>query len=91
MEHWKQHLAHINDLEKLEVQKFHREQENIKHDIITKHMVPMNVKAGEAVILDDSVVHYSNINQTDGLRLAIQLILIPEEEKSIHYHVIEKR
>jgi ectoine hydroxylase-related dioxygenase (phytanoyl-CoA dioxygenase family) len=63
------------------------ELENIKHDIITKHMVPMNVKAGEAVILDDSVVHYSNINQTDGLRLAIQLILIPEEEKSIHYHM----
>ncbi|MEZ5036632.1 MAG: phytanoyl-CoA dioxygenase family protein [Chitinophagales bacterium] len=63
------------------------ELENIKHDIINKHMIPMNVKAGQAVVLDDSLVHYSNINQTDGLRLAIQLILIPAEEKSIHYHM----
>lgn len=63
------------------------ELDNIKHDIINKYLVPMNVKAGEAVILDDSLVHYSAINKTDELRLAIQLILIPEEEKSIHYHM----
>lgn len=63
------------------------ELENIKEEIITKHMVPMEVKAGQAVVLDDSLVHYSNINNTDGLRLAIQLILIPAEEKSIHYHM----
>ena len=63
------------------------ELENIKKDIIKKHMIPMEVKAGQAVVLDDSLVHYSNINATDGLRLAIQLILIPAEEKSIHYHM----
>lgn len=63
------------------------ELENIKHDIIDKHMVPMNVKAVQAVILDDSVVHYSNINTTEGLRLTIQLILIPAEVNSIHYHM----
>ncbi len=63
------------------------ELENIKKDIIAKYMVPMNVRAGEAVILDDSIVHYSNINATEGLRLAIQLIMIPAEEKSIHYHM----
>ncbi len=63
------------------------ELENIKHDIIDKFLVPMNVKAGEAVILDDSLVHYSAINKTDELRLAIQLILIPSEMKSIHYHM----
>lgn len=63
------------------------ELDNIKQDIITNDLVPMNIKAGEAIVLDDSVVHYSNINQTDGLRLAIQLILIPEEFASIHYHL----
>lgn len=63
------------------------ELENIKEQIIAKHLVPMNVKAGQAVVLDDSVVHYSNINQTEGLRLAIQLIMVPAEEKSIHYHM----
>ena len=63
----------------------------IKDDIIKHHLKPMNLKAGEAVILDDSIVHYSALNLTDDLRLAIQLILIPEEEKSIHYHLDAER
>lgn len=63
------------------------ELENIKEEIIANDMVPMNIKAGEAVVLCDSIVHYSNINATQGLRLAIQLILIPSEEPSIHYHM----
>lgn len=63
------------------------ELKNIKEDIIKNDLIPLETKAGDAVILDDSIVHYSAINHTDNLRLAIQLILIPEEEKSIHYHV----
>jgi len=63
------------------------ELENIKMDIINKHLTLMNVKAGQAVILDDSIVHYSALNKTDELRLAIQLILIPGEVRSIHYHM----
>lgn len=59
----------------------------IHKEIIEKHMIPLETKAGNCVILDDSIVHYSSPNQTDGLRLAIQLILIPEEEKSIHFHM----
>ncbi|MDX2362347.1 MAG: phytanoyl-CoA dioxygenase family protein [Crocinitomicaceae bacterium] len=63
------------------------ELEDIKREIIDKHMVPLVTKAGDAVILDDSLVHYSSPNETDGLRLTIQLILIPKEEPSIHYHM----
>lgn len=63
------------------------ELEGIKHDIIDNHLIPCNIKAGQAVILDDSIVHYSAINKTNDLRLAIQLIMIPAEEPSIHYHM----
>ncbi len=63
------------------------ELDDIKHDIIKNHLTPMNIKAGEAIVLDDSIVHYSAVNKTDGLRLAIQLILVPQEEPSIHYHM----
>ena len=63
------------------------ELEGIKNEIIDNYLVPCNVKAGNAIILDDSIVHYSAINATDDLRLAIQLILIPAEFSSIHYHV----
>lgn len=59
----------------------------IQQEIIEKWMVPIETKAGNCVILDDSIVHYSSPNKTDGLRLAIQLILIPREEKSIHFHM----
>lgn len=63
------------------------ELEGIKNEIIKNHLVPLETKAGDCVILDDSIVHYSAPNQTDGLRLTIQLILIPDEFPSIHYHL----
>ncbi|MEZ5002405.1 MAG: phytanoyl-CoA dioxygenase family protein [Chitinophagales bacterium] len=63
------------------------ELQGIKDQIIQNDLVPMMMKAGQAVVLDDSVLHYSDINKTDNLRLAIQLILIPKELYSIHYHM----
>lgn len=63
------------------------ELDGIGKDLIESHLTPMNVKAGDCVVLDDSIVHYSNINTTDGLRLTIQLILIPTETESIHHHL----
>ena len=63
------------------------ELDDIKSEIISGYLKPLNVKAGNAIVLDDSIVHYSAINKTNDLRLAIQLILIPGEEPSIHYHM----
>jgi hypothetical protein len=63
------------------------ELEGIKNEIIDNYLVPLNVKSGNAIILDDSIIHYSSNNKTTGLRLAIQLILIPSEVPSIHYHM----
>jgi ectoine hydroxylase-related dioxygenase (phytanoyl-CoA dioxygenase family) len=63
------------------------ELENIQKAIIDKYLVPLETKAGDCVILDDSIVHYSDVNKTSGLRLAIQLICIPEEFPSLHYHM----
>lgn len=63
------------------------ELDEIKQEIIDRHLVPLETKAGECVVLDDSIVHYSAINKTNDLRLAIQLICIPAEMPSIHYHM----
>ncbi|MEM9024430.1 MAG: phytanoyl-CoA dioxygenase family protein [Bacteroidota bacterium] len=63
------------------------ELETIGQTIIQEHMEPQTVRAGEAIILDDSLVHYSAPNRGGQFRLAIQLILIPEELPSIHYHM----
>jgi hypothetical protein len=63
------------------------ELDDIKHDIIAQHLVPLETKAGDCVILDDSIVHYSAINNTNDLRLAIQLICVPNEMPSLHYYM----
>ncbi|GHC06559.1 hypothetical protein GCM10010080_20900 [Thermomonas carbonis] len=61
---------------------------HIQREIIDGHLTPAHdIAAGQAVILDDSIVHYSGINRTEGLRLAIQLILVPREERTIHFHM----
>lgn len=60
----------------------------IQREIIDGALTPAHdIQAGQAVVLDDSIVHYSNINRTEGLRLAIQLILVPREEPTIHFHM----
>lgn len=63
------------------------ELEGIKNTIIEKYLVPLETKAGDCVILDDSIVHYSAINHTNELRLTIQLICIPSEFPSLHQHM----
>jgi hypothetical protein len=59
--------------------------EGIKNEIINDYLIPLETKAGDCVILDDSIVHYTAINKTPGLRLTIQLILIPADTYSLHY------
>ena len=63
------------------------ELDNIKPQLIEKYLQPLDTRAGDAVILDDSIVHYSRPNKTTSLRLAIQLILTPSEVPSVHYHL----
>ena len=63
------------------------ELEKIKDEIVKNDLVTCGIKAGEAIILDDSIVHYSFPNTTKDLRIAIQLILIPDEGPAIHYHM----
>ncbi len=62
------------------------ELEGIKDEIIKNDLITCDIKAGEAIVLDDSIVHYSYPNNTNELRIAIQLILIPADLPSFHYH-----
>lgn len=60
-------------------------------DLITQnYLTYIDVKAGYAIILDDSVIHYSALNSSGKMRLAIQLIMLPQEAKPYHYTFIEE-
>lgn len=63
------------------------ELEGIQQSIIEHELIPLEIPKGHCVILDDSIVHYSSPNHSSLLRLAIQLICIPSEFPSLHYHM----
>ena len=54
-------------------------------DKIWKHGEPCRVKAGEALVFDVKMVHYSNPNTTKEIRTAVSMVAIPEEAAITHY------
>lgn len=51
-----------------------------------EYLTTVPTGAGEAIILDDSILHYSQPNETDQQRLSLQLILIPKEAQAYYYY-----
>lgn len=51
-------------------------------------LTPVEVRAGDAVILDDALVHYSPPNQTGERRLAIQFVMIPQEARPLWFQQV---
>jgi hypothetical protein len=51
-----------------------------------KYMEPLNLHVGQVAILDDALLHYSSVNDTDNVRSTVQLIMKPENAPAIHYY-----
>lgn len=56
----------------------------LSEEIKKKYSQPVNLKAGEALIWDHRLIHYSLPNLSDQPRIAFTLILVPEEAEVIH-------
>lgn len=53
---------------------------------VDRHMYTLNMKAGEALIYDHALWHSSPQNQSDSLRLAIVMGVIPAEAEMKYYY-----
>ncbi|MCB9234546.1 MAG: phytanoyl-CoA dioxygenase family protein [Bacteroidia bacterium] len=51
-----------------------------------KYLQPLNLRRGQAGIIDDAIIHWSSDNDTDAVRSTIQLIMVPREATPIHYY-----
>lgn len=60
-----------------------------KH-IIDQYCEPISVKAGEVLIFDDSIIHYSKPNRGTYNRLVIQVIAKPKAAQAKHYYMKKK-
>ena len=59
--------------------------------LMRKYSTPLLLKAGQAVVFDDRLTHWSPPNKTSIIRTAFQLELIPQEAKlMIHYRANDK-
>jgi hypothetical protein len=54
--------------------------------ILDRFLTPVPVRAGEAIVLDDSIIHFSTLNRSPEIRLALQLIMIPEEAEALYFY-----
>ncbi len=53
--------------------------------LLKKYLTAHSLKAGECMVFDDSLIHWSAENKSDSARIAIQILCIPKEETPIFY------
>jgi len=62
---------------------------SFEDELIDHHLVPMELEAGEALIFDDSLLHWSPENRSDAPRRAVQIETVPAEAPTVLYHLGE--
>ena len=58
-----------------------------EEDLIEKYLRPIPMRSGEAVIFDDSLLHWSAQNDSDTARIAIQILCVPSKSTPCYFHL----
>jgi len=58
---------------------------SFRRELIQKYLTPNPMNAGEAMIFDDGLIHWSANNDSDKARVAIQIACIPAEVQPVFF------
>lgn len=56
-------------------------------ELIEQYLVPIELRGGEALVFDDSLLHWSSENRSEQSRRAVQIETLPVEEQAVLYHL----
>ena len=61
--------------------------DNFLDSLVEKYLQPIPVKAGDALIFDDSLIHWSEQNNSDKPRIAVQILCVPAEATPVFFYL----
>ncbi len=60
-------------------------------ELIERWLQPITLRAGECLVFDDSLIHWSDDNRGDSERWAVQVVCVPREFQTVVYHYDAER
>ncbi|MES2691483.1 MAG: phytanoyl-CoA dioxygenase family protein [Bacteroidota bacterium] len=64
--------------------------EDFEDKLVGKYLKPIDCAAGEAVIFEDGVIHFSDMNNSDKPRYALQILIGPRYSEPVYYYYNNK-
>jgi hypothetical protein len=58
---------------------------DFRQALIKKYLKPIPMSAGEALIFDDGLIHWSANNDSDKARIAIQILCVPADAQPVYF------
>jgi len=59
--------------------------------LFKKYLKPISLKAGECIIFDDNLIHWSPVNQSSSPRYAIQVLCLPKNTKPVFFYLNQSK
>ena len=61
--------------------------DNFLDSLVENYLRPLPVKAGDALIFDDSLIHWSEQNYSDKPRVAVQILCVPADVPPVFFYL----
>jgi hypothetical protein len=58
---------------------------DFKDEVIRNHLRPLPMKAGDCVVFDDALIHWSATNDSDKPRIAMQILCVPKDAQPVFF------